>query len=346
MSLSCGFFNSIDHDRRYDARDFSRIFDGIIRDGVYATIGDCFIVKAQSGRTVTVGSGRAWFNGTWTLNSSQLLLDLPLSDVVADRIDSVILEVDTRDTVRNNTIKVITGTPSASPARPSMDSGEEGLYWYPLCYVTRRANSTEINQVDIINAVGSTETPFVTGILQIISIDDLVLQWGAQLDNFISDETGDFTKWAYEQQQEFDKWFADQKNKYDEIQNGNEMDYQEWLDATQQTFNTWLQNLQTNLGTDAAGNLQIQIQTDEIKRILTAGFADGVKIISEDGTRITSTATDGRTLTKTFSGDFSQMTAELTSAEGALIAKQIKTFDPAGYLITTNTTYNYGREGI
>ena len=40
MSLTGGFFNSKDHDRRYNAESISRLFDGIIEDGVYETYGD------------------------------------------------------------------------------------------------------------------------------------------------------------------------------------------------------------------------------------------------------------------------------------------------------------------
>lgn len=39
-----GFYNSQDHDRVYDANDFSAIFNGIINDGVFMSVGDKFNV--------------------------------------------------------------------------------------------------------------------------------------------------------------------------------------------------------------------------------------------------------------------------------------------------------------
>lgn len=342
MALTCGFFNSMDHDRIYDARQFARIFDGVITDGIYATIGDCFVVRVQSGRIVTVGTGRAWFNGTWTLNDSLLPIEMPLSDVASARIDVVVLEVDTRDSVRDNSIKVVMGTPAANPQVPELIT-EDGVYQYPLCYIHRPTNSTSINQADITNKVGSAETPFVTGILRTISLDELLGQWQAELDNFVSDETADFSKWWYEKRQEFEAWVEEQKALFGDYKGENDAFYQQWIDATQNTFNAWFEQLQTNLGSDAAGNLQLQIQADSIKRILTSGFADGVKTISRDGRTIISTADDGRKLTKVFSDDFSTMTATLTSPLGALIATMIKTFSPSGDVINTITTYTYGR---
>ena len=48
MAFSFGFYNAVNHDRRYDAVQFGQIFDGIISDGVYATYKKALIVKASS----------------------------------------------------------------------------------------------------------------------------------------------------------------------------------------------------------------------------------------------------------------------------------------------------------
>ena len=45
MTVSSGFFNSVNHDRLYDAEQVSSIFDGIIEDGVCESIGEAFMVK-------------------------------------------------------------------------------------------------------------------------------------------------------------------------------------------------------------------------------------------------------------------------------------------------------------
>ena len=79
---------------------------------------------------------------------------------------------------------------------------------------------------------------------------------------------------------------------------------------------------------------------DEIKRILLVGFEDGTKEFSEDGTVITSTASDGRILTKTFTNGFLTMTSVLKSAAGAEVARAVKTFNTDGSLISTVVTYS------
>ena len=110
-SVTCGFFNSI-NDRKYNAEQMSSIFDGLINDGVFASIGDTLVVSASSGNTVSVGTGKCWFDGTWTLNDAPLLIDCGSSEPLQTRIDAIVVEVNKNNDVRDNFIKVIKGTAS------------------------------------------------------------------------------------------------------------------------------------------------------------------------------------------------------------------------------------------
>lgn len=184
MALTYGFYNSINHDRRYNALQMSRLFDGIITDGVFMNIGTAMTVTAGLGLTVNVGIGRAWFNSTWTLNDAVYPIEATASDILRDRIDAVVLEVDQRETTRANRIFIKEGVAAASPKKPDMTNANE-VYQHPLCYIYRAAGSTEITQGDIENCVGTSECPFVTGILSTVSTDELIKQWTARLDALI-----------------------------------------------------------------------------------------------------------------------------------------------------------------
>lgn len=327
MSVTYGFYNSLNGDRKYNAEQISSIFDGLIVDGVFASIGTAFAVKAAGGLTVNVGIGRAWFNHTWTLNDSILPLTAPESEVLLDRIDAVVLEVNGMESVRENSIKIVTGTPSSAPVRPTLEN-EGNVHQYPLAYIYRKFGSTVITQANITNMVGTDSTPFVTGIIQTISLDELLGQWQDQLDQFVANEEADFSEWSKQKRIEFDNWQAAQQQ-----------DYETWISEQETTFNSWFDNLQTQLSGDVAGNLQLQIDKEEVKRILLSGFADGSKAFNEDGTVITSTADDGRTLVKTFTNNFLTMTTVLKSAEGGEIARMVKQFSSDGTLIDITTTY-------
>lgn len=173
MSVTYGFYNSKNKDRRYDAIQMSSIFDGIIRDGILQHVGTAMMVNASTGMMVNVGIGRAWFNHTWTLNDALLPLSVPESEVILNRIDAVVLEVDSRESIRANAIKIIKGTPATNPVKPTMISTND-RWQYPLAYIRVNSGVTSIRQADITNAVGTSECPFVTAPLEMMSIDALV----------------------------------------------------------------------------------------------------------------------------------------------------------------------------
>lgn len=335
MSVSSGFFNSLNGDRKYNAAQMSAIFDGLIIDGVFASIGTAFAVKAAGGLTVNVGIGKAWFDHTWTVNDSILPMTAPEAEVLLDRIDAVVLEVNGMESVRNNTIKFVKGNPSSAPSRPTL-TNEGNVHQYPLCYIYRKYGTAVINQADITPMVGTESTPFVTGILQTISLDELLGKWQDELDRFTDARSKEVDDWIAQEESDFTAWFN--KMKADLQQEQTVLD--QWIASEQADFLAWYNQMKDQLSGDVAGNLQLEIDKEEVKRILLVGFEDGTKEFSNDGTVITSTASDGRTLTKTFSDGFLTMTNVLKSAAGAEVARAVKTFDSDGKLISTVVTYS------
>ena len=335
MSVSSGFFNSLNGDRKYNAAQMSAIFDGLIIDGVFASIGTAFAVKAAGGLTVNVGIGKAWFDHTWTVNDSILPMTAPEAEVLLDRIDAVVLEVNGMESVRENAIKFVKGNPSSAPSRPTL-TNEGNVHQYPLCYIYRKYGTAVINQADITPMVGTESTPFVTGILQTISLDELLGKWQDELDRFTDARSQEVDDWIAQEESDFTAWFN--KMKADLQQEQTVLD--QWIASEQADFLAWYNQMKDQLSGDVAGNLQLEIDKEEVKRILLVGFEDGTKEFSDDGTVITSTSSDGRTLTKTFSDGFLTMTNVLKSAAGAEVARAVKTFDSDGKLISTVVTYS------
>ena len=335
MSVSSGFFNSLNGDRKYNAAQMSAIFDGLIVDGVFASIGTAFAVKAAGGLTVNVGIGKAWFDHTWTVNDSILPMTAPEAEVLLDRIDAVVLEVNGTESVRENTIKFVKGNPSSAPSRPTL-TNEGNVHQYPLCYIYRKYGTAVINQADITPMVGTESTPFVTGILQTISLDELLGKWQDELDRFTDARSQEVDDWIAQEESDFTTWFNEMKA--DLQQEQTVLD--QWIASEQADFLAWYNQMKDQLSGDVAGNLQLEIDKEEVKRILLVGFEDGTKEFSDDGTVITSISSDGRTLTKTFSDGFLTMTNVLKSAAGAEVARAVKTFDSDGKLISTVVTYS------
>jgi hypothetical protein len=183
MAFTCGFFNSENGDRKYNAEQMSAIFDGIIADGVFTTIGDHMAVSAGTGMQVLVGTGKAWFDHTWNVNDAAYPLVIAASDVTLSRIDAIVLETNHSDSVRLNKLRVVQGTVASSPVKPTLTNSEK-VHQHPLAWVTVAPGVTQIAASAIENAVGTSACPFVTGIIATTSIDDLFNQWNGEFDEW------------------------------------------------------------------------------------------------------------------------------------------------------------------
>lgn len=251
MSVTSGFFNSLNGDRKYNAEQMSAIFDGIINDGVLATVGTAFMVTADSGLTVHVGVGRAWFNSTWLYNDTILPITLEDSELVLGRIDAVVIEIDRSDAVRSGSIKVVKGTPSSSPQNPTM-TNTNYVHQYPLAYIQRDAGSTIITQSDITNMIGTSSCPYVTGILQVVSIDNIIAQWQAQWLEWYAAETAQGEADVEAMIAQWNAWFTSQTT-------GSEAQINQWMLQMASDFNEWFNDLQIILDGDVATELASQI---------------------------------------------------------------------------------------
>lgn len=200
MTVKYGFYNSLAGDRTYDAADMSQLFDGIIQDGVLATFGDALLVSPESpaSMNIVVGTGRAWFNSTWTSNDTPLVLEIDAAEAVLNRIDLVILEVNKATGTRANSIKILKGAPGSTPVAPTLTNADP-LFQYALCSIYIAAASPSIDAGDITNLVGSVDTPFVTGVIDTVDLNSVFAQYEA----------------------EFDAWFQNLQDQLDENQAGN-----------------------------------------------------------------------------------------------------------------------------
>ena len=211
MTVSSGFFNSVNHDRLYDAEQVSSIFDGIIEDGVYESIGEAFMVKpyADGNDTVIVGTGRAWFDHTWTLNDAQFSITLDPPNTLLGRIDTIVIDVDRRDSVRKNSIIVASGTPSDSPVAPAL-LNEELHKQYPIADIKVNPGvSGVISASNITYRVGTDACPLVTGPLEALNITNYVAQMEATFD-----------EWHNDVKEEWDTWYQGVKDVFDDLTEG------------------------------------------------------------------------------------------------------------------------------
>jgi hypothetical protein len=196
MSLTYGFYDSVNHDRKYNAEQLTSIFDGIINDGIFMGYGNAFkVVPGEDDLTVNVETGRAWFNHTWTLNDTLYPLTLEERDVSRPRIDTIALQVDKNTNSRENSLVVVTGKYNgSSPVAPTLSKGTNGIYQYALANVRvkKKGDATKITSGVITDKRGTSGTPWVTGIIDTISVDDLITQWEYTYNEMIDESEAEF----------------------------------------------------------------------------------------------------------------------------------------------------------
>ena len=281
MALSFGFYNSLEHDRRYNAEQVGSIFDGVIHDGVYMNIGGKMMVRATGqDMTVNIQTGRAWFNHRWTLNDTIYPIVLPEAEQMLSKIVAIVLEVNSEVNVRANSFKTVVGTPATNPTRPTLINTED-VHQYPLAYVLIRPEVTVIKQEDITNMVGTSSCPFVTSVAASMNVDELIAQWEDQWDNWFSQSIDNWDSFTAQVSNEFDTFLSNQldrvtafitasgvrvddfidaaSDQYADLYENLRDTAQQYFDDSSTAWDNWFQHYQDELSSSQAANLQAQI---------------------------------------------------------------------------------------
>lgn len=172
---SYGFFNSVNGDRVYNAEQMSRIFEGLITDGVYASVGNKLAVQPSSGMAIQIADGRGWFSKHWVDNSTKHLLTLEAADVTLNRYAAICIRVD--ETKRTAEPYIKYSDYATTPTKPSMIRNDT-VKEYCLAYVYIKARATAITAANIEDTRGNNNLcGWVTGLIEQLSTTTLFEQW-------------------------------------------------------------------------------------------------------------------------------------------------------------------------
>lgn len=145
MTISYGFFNSVNGDRKYNADDIGRYLHGLVSSGVYADETNSLQVVANGGMQIAVQPGRAMLDYHYMENDAPLVLELSAGGTM-DRIDIVVARLDLSN--RLCEIIVRTGTPASAPTRPIIYKTDL-VKEYLLASIRVTKLATSITQSDI-----------------------------------------------------------------------------------------------------------------------------------------------------------------------------------------------------
>ena len=239
--IECGFFNSVNGDRKYSAEMMNRPYELLVSNGVFATPEGTpsnylqVMANDDNDMTVVVKTGRGIFKDKWLINDSDILLDIDRSEVTLTRSDSIIVRVDTSETVRMGTIGVKKGTPSSNPVAPVMARSED-VYEYRLADVTVTPQASTIQQLNIRDQRGSKDCPWVTSLIQQVDTSTLMIQWEDAYNKYFDQNKARFDTYHTENSERFDGYFNEINATFDEFMVSNKGKFDTYYASIQTQF--------------------------------------------------------------------------------------------------------------
>lgn len=202
MSITSGFFNSVNGDRLYNADQMSTYFKGLIGQGVFNSVGGALQVIASDDFSVDVKTGRAIIGDVlkWMENDAVYNLTVTPAHVTLNRYTAVVIQCDLND--RDITITTKDGSYATNPTKPAIND-VAGIKELCLAYIYVKAGATTITQSVIQDTrSNSSVCGWVTGLIDQIDTEDLFDQWTAAYEENISEMEG----WEVEQKTAFEAW--------------------------------------------------------------------------------------------------------------------------------------------
>lgn len=289
--LYYGFLDAINGDRKYNSKDFSDYFDGIISDGVYASVGKAFNVSADgTGLFVNVDTGRAKILNRYVLNTSILQLDISAPDTSNYRYDAIIVRISLDD--RTGSIEVLTGTPSTDPQKPT-PSNTETKKAYVLAYVKVPPQATAIAPENVENNRGAENCPWVAGIVDTSNIiaqhEQSLTQTRLQIDELVHNTQSELSQMETDTQTDLNEMESELRstiaavvgNVVGEL-NDEKAAFQTWFDGVQEQIPKRVQKYTGYKETETSGQTDFEILSsigfDIDKHVITV-YKNGLHLI-------------------------------------------------------------------
>lgn len=187
------FFNSHNHDRKYNADDLCNYIADLYDTGILINKSNALQVVANNDMTVTLKSGVAYINGHRYENTDDLILTLDNADGVLNRKDIIVVRYD--KVARNVKAKIVKGTPASVATTPRILRNID--FWdLQLVYINMPKGSTKVTQSMITDTrLDNSVCGLMKNPLEHLDTRTLYLQIQADLEEFKNVEETDFVEW-------------------------------------------------------------------------------------------------------------------------------------------------------
>ena len=144
--MKCGFFNSVDEDRLYNADDISLFFNHLFTDGVMSLPEDALQVTAGTGLSVRAAPGIGMIQSRYLYNTGVEEIALAPAHDTYPRIDRIVMRLDLTASGRLLSLAALTGTASAQPMAPELTRTRE-IWELSLAQVGVHQNATAVSDI-------------------------------------------------------------------------------------------------------------------------------------------------------------------------------------------------------
>ena len=279
MAIRSGFFNSVNGDRKYDAKRFAEYFATFIGNGVFPNPSDNLQVISNNDMTVTVKAGRAWINGYILINDNDYIIELTPADGVLNRIDRIVARYDVAD--REIRLEVKQGDFATDAVAKDLQRDADA-YELGLADIEVNAGAISITQVNITDLrLNDNLCGIVHGTVEQVDTTTLFNQYLNWYDDITTNAETDI--------ENIKQQFQDDINLFLE-------EWQQWFVTTtgakEQEFNIWFEAIKEQLDGDLGAKLSNQvleleqIKVDKVagKGLSTNDYTDEEKQKNQDNT--------------------------------------------------------------
>lgn len=190
MAFTCGFFDSVDGDRKYSAEQMNNPYRRLVSNGVFAksdgTQSDDFLVSLEDVKSVRVKIGEGIFFDKWGKLDEDMILSLFDPDLIYSRIDSVVVRIDKSNNARKGTIIMKQGTASSNPVAPILDNTEK-VKEYRLANIKIEANAISTSQIEVTDTRPTTDCGFIISLVKQPDISTIYEEWEKKLVQWAGD---------------------------------------------------------------------------------------------------------------------------------------------------------------
>lgn len=224
-------FNSINGDRKYNAKDWARYFETFIGNGIFPNPSTNLQVLANNDMSITVKKGAGWIFGHIYVTDLDKPLNIDVADPLLDRIDRIVLALDYNE--RKVELRVKKGEPKTGATAPPLKRDSD-IYELGLAEIRVNKGVASITQSSIKDTrMDKNVCGIVHGVVEQVDTTTLYNEYQA---------------WIQEKKLEYDTDLEQYKVlKYEE--------FEQIIQGLQDEFDTWFATIQDILDENVAGNL-------------------------------------------------------------------------------------------